>query len=565
MTGRRDRGRVPKGPMARVCSGSPLLQALRARGMAESLLAGCAAVAATLMLVGCGASPMARSQQGEPSDDSGAPEIVSGNRPDPEAGAADVPVGPARGPLQADGTADVVEGPTTPAEVAEPDESPRPPAAAPSEVRFDDIAGDPREREIIEGVRRGIIEGNGDGRFVPQGTVTRELYAAMIYSVLDVFGVDVAAVSPAGRSSDVEPTRWSARAIGVLNQLGIMGEVSLGRFDPAGPLTRAQAAVAVFGLVQHGLHLRQPSQSAPAIPEIVPRRSYTDLGSHWAAQRIVSVSGFCRADQGGDVGGPAFGPDRLSTRSHAIGVLVRALVCFETGRMPDWAKPLPEAPAEPVTDQQVLGLCETTDPSRRRALLHDLGNLPYGERPYDLAAWGRSHEACVLGLLPAALYSNLRTGVPASILIGQAIQETGWCRSLLARTGLNFHGQKAKFDRSYFRYWDGRTIQIDSSESPTGGGQVQRSTFMRFAHPDFGFYAVPERFLVPGLPYRSCMSRRADPVAFIQCVGQYWAVHRDYAAHVLDHRATFRAPSRPNLRLPLCDLKPDEWAVDSGF
>ena len=432
--------------------------------------------------------------------------------------------------------------------------------------RADDLAQDPRSQEIREGLRRGLVSLESPGRFAPQGLVSREHFAAMIYSILDVFGVDPKAIQPTAAFDDVAPSRWSSRAIGVLDRLGVMGAIAPGTFAPEDKLTRAQAAVAVWALVKHGLHLRSglPAQ-APDVPEIVPRRSYVDLDGHWAEDRIVALSGFCRAEQGGEVPGRRFGADRASTRSHATGVLVRAMVCFETGQLPEWAKGRPDPSKAPVPDEEVLALCEPATLARREELLNVLADLPLGERDVDPAALGRSHEACVLGLLPGALATNLRTGVPASILVSQAVQETGWCRSKLALEGVNFHGQKAKFDQSYFRYWNGASIEIESSESPSGGGSKVRSSFMRFSHPDFSFYSVPERFLIPGLPYRSCMGRRHDAVAFIRCIGPSWAVHRDYANLVLEHRSQFRASSRPNLRLAQCDLKPEEWAVDGGF
>lgn len=523
----------------------------------HGLLAGMAAVMASLV-VGCGSAQDLMFWRPHPSD---------GPRADTRSEVRSDPVQQQSGGQSGQDAAasgDTASSPSN--EVNQPSDGAGAAERARAQLKFDDLAGDPRETEIREGVRRGIVEATDATRFVPHGVVTREQFAAMLFSVLDVFGVDVGAEpTPSGPFSDVQPGRWSYRAIGVLDRLGIMGAVAEGRFEPSAALTRAQAGVAVWALVRHGLYLRHAGQGSPEIPAVVARRDYDDLANHWAQARLVELSGFCRAEQGGDISGRWFGPDRASTRSHATGVLVRALICFETGRMPPWARPLPEGGDDPATDAEVLDLCETSDPQARAQLLEALSRLPFGERSVEPATWGKSTEACVLGLLPGALYANLKTGVPASILVGQAIQETGWCRSKLAQQGLNYHGQKAKFEQSYFRYWDGATIVIDSSESPTGGGKIVRSTFMRFSHPDYSFYSVPERFLVPGLPYRACMAKRADAVAFIRCVGQSWAVHREYTELVLEHRANFRSSLRPKLRLATCDLKPDEWLVDSGF
>ena len=215
-----------------------------------------------------------------------------------------------------------------------------------------------------------------------------------------------------------------------------------------------------------------------------------------------------------------------------------------------------------------LQLCEGVSGDQRRMLLSELGKFGaqgFGKRALEPATLSGSPEKCVLGLLPAALYTNLRTGVPASILVSQAIQETGWCRSELAIKGRNMHGQKSKFSKSFFSFWPGDSLVILSTEDPSGEGNKIASRFMKFNHVDHSFYSVAERFLVPGLPYKACLSRRSNSAEFIKCVGQHWAVHTDYAQVVLQHRANFRSASRPNLRLNRCDLPVTDWSLHQKF
>lgn len=231
---------------------------------------------------------------------------------------------------------------------------------------------------------------------------------------------------------------------------------------------------------------------------------------------------------------------------------------------PRLAKPATPTQAKPGKETDVLALCETNDPKTRREILSSLEAFPFGQRNLD-SRIATSQELCVLELLPAAIFVNWRTGIPAGTLIGQAIQETGWCKSKLAIEGKNYHGQKVRGKPEQFTYWDGGSIAIDSSESPTGMGNIIRSSFMKFAHPDHSFYSVAERFLMPELPYRSCLPKRENTTSFMACIGKHWAVHTTYTEHVLQHRANFRSANRPKLRLDTCELGSTEWNLDSPF
>ncbi len=448
----------------------------------------------------------------------------------------------------------------------EPDASNPSPSSSPSPVHpFTDIAADPRRMEISEAFVRGLVTGRTPTRFEPEAELRREELAAIIYNALEDFQIDLPNVQdPKGASYlDVDSQRWSAAAIEALAKLGIMSGTGNGLFEPEQSVTRAQVVAATYGALQKA---RSRLSDKNPLPVVVPRYAYQDTAGHWAESRIAEMSGYCRADQGTEFDSVTFRPDDFSTRSHAAGALIRALLCFQTGKLPPWVLPgATPAPNKPIPAADVLRLCESTVASERRNALESLRRLNFGGRALNYAAMPKSHERCVLELLPAALYTNLKTGVPASILIGQAIQETGWCGSELALRGRNFHGQKAKYDVSNFSYWKGSTIDLYSSESPSGGGRMVKSRFMTFTHPDHSFYSVAERFKIPGLPYQSCMARRSDTVGFIRCVGRSWAVHSDYADLVLEHRAEFRAPSRPALRLGMCDLKVSEWALDPAF
>jgi flagellum-specific peptidoglycan hydrolase FlgJ len=420
---------------------------------------------------------------------------------------------------------------------------------------FSDVSGDERENEIVEAARLGFVSGFPDGSFQPRAAISREQMAAVLFNALSAFGLTAPASRRESPFSDVPVTVWSYRAVDILHQLGVVSGLPGGRFEPSSPVTRAQVAAMVHSLLKAA---RQKLGKNGALPIIVEKRSYADMSGHWAARSVSELSGYCHADTALESESSSFSPDDFASRSLATGSLVRAYICLKTGALPVWVSP-------EVGQPESLEICEPVARSRREVVLRQLTSAPFGRRPVRVEEWSENREACVLGLIPAALYVNLRTGVPASTLVGQAIQETGWCRSQLALEGLNFHGQKAKFPASSFRYWDGSFIWINSTESPTGEGNKQLSKFMAFQHPDHSFYSVAERFILPGLPYNACMNLRSDTEAFTNCIGKTWAVHSDYAQVVRRHVDSFRSSSRPNLRLRSCDLRPDEWRLDASF
>jgi hypothetical protein len=180
-----------------------------------------------------------------------------------------------------------------------------------------------------------------------------------------------------------------------------------GLFEPEQSVTRAQVVAATYGILQKA---RSRLGDRNPLPVVVPRYAYKDIVGHWAESRIAEMSGYCRADQGTELDAVTFRPDDFSTRSHAAGALIRALLCFQTGKLPVWVLPgATPAPDKPVPAADVLRLCESTVASERRSALESLRRLNFGGRALNYAAMPKSHERCVLELLPAALYTNLKT------------------------------------------------------------------------------------------------------------------------------------------------------------
>ena len=219
---------------------------------------------------------------------------------------------------------------------------------------------------------------------------------------------------------------------------------------------------------------------------------------------------------------------------------------------------LPPEQANVSAKQAALTVCNAPkESSERKTALQIISAYKLGTEKYDNATAIASPAACIDSIRLAAIYVNLVSGVPASTLIGQALQETGFCKSNLAQLARNFHGMKATVDKKYFTNWAGEHYTKASSESVTGEGNLVVSAFMKFTHPDFSFYSLAERLIIPEYPYLKCIPKRNNTVEFMNCVGASWAVHGEYAKAVLGFRTTYK--------LEQCELTKNEWQLNDKF
>ena len=107
------------------------------------------------------------------------------------------------------------------------------------EKSFSDLA-DHSGREAVEALaRRGIVNGKDDGSFDPEASLTRAEFTAMVVRALGL--------TPAAGNAfnDVAPEHWYASYVGTAYAYGIVNGTGGGAFDPAGTITRQEAAVMV--------------------------------------------------------------------------------------------------------------------------------------------------------------------------------------------------------------------------------------------------------------------------------------------------------------------------------
>ena len=113
------------------------------------------------------------------------------------------------------------------------------PAVTAPGTTFSDVKNHANKAAIEALASRGIINGMGQGTFVPNKTMTRAEFAAIVTRALGLAAKDTKVFS------DVPSSKWYAGYIGTANSSGIVNGVGNGKFNPEGTITRQEAAAMV--------------------------------------------------------------------------------------------------------------------------------------------------------------------------------------------------------------------------------------------------------------------------------------------------------------------------------
>ena len=113
------------------------------------------------------------------------------------------------------------------------------PAVTAPGTTFTDVKNHANQAAIEELASRGIINGMGKGTFMPNKTMTRAEFAAIVTRALGLAAKDTKAFT------DVPSGKWYAGFIGTTNSYGIVNGVGGGKFNPEGTITRQEAAAMV--------------------------------------------------------------------------------------------------------------------------------------------------------------------------------------------------------------------------------------------------------------------------------------------------------------------------------
>lgn len=144
-------------------------------------------------------------------------------------------------------------------------------------------------------------------------------------------------------------------------------------------------------------------------------------------------------------------------------------------------------------------------------------------------------------VVPAAIHTAEATGIPASITIAQAILESDWGRSQLAREARNFFGIKNV-------PWDEGYMEFPTVEYVAGRRTLVRAEFEDFTSVEACF-AAHARLLSQAARYRQAMEKTGDPFVFTSelaragystdpfYAGKLWSLVRRYDLGQYDAQA----------------------------
>lgn len=93
----------------------------------------------------------------------------------------------------------------------------------------------------------GVVNGAGEGKFNPNGNLTREQAAAMLSRLANVLGKPLSGQAPAfADNASISP--YAVEAVGQVQAVGIMGGVGNNTFAPGGSYTREQSIITIVRL-----------------------------------------------------------------------------------------------------------------------------------------------------------------------------------------------------------------------------------------------------------------------------------------------------------------------------
>ena len=153
------------------------------------------------------------------------------------------------------------------------------PAVTAPGTTFSDVKNHANKAAIEALASRGIINGMGQGTFMPNKTMTRAEFAAIVTRALGLAAKDTKAFT------DVPSSKWYAGYIGTANSSGIVNGVGSGKFNPDGTITRQEAAAMVARAAK--LCGLDPSMDAAATKDMLAQfGDYRSVAS-WAKEPIA--------------------------------------------------------------------------------------------------------------------------------------------------------------------------------------------------------------------------------------------------------------------------------------
>ncbi|GAA3161954.1 hypothetical protein GCM10010466_61200 [Planomonospora alba] len=238
----------------------------------------------------------------------------------------------------------------------------------------------------------------------------------------------------------------------------------------------------------------------------------------WVRGTVRTTGSWLRLDGGGYV------PDAYAVRSAPVDRCDLTLVAAAAGRLPGTpAQPAPATVPEPA-GAAVRAPAPVPEPAAGAAT----GSAP---------SWAAERAApagpaqFIRQVGPAARQSMLKTGVPASVTLAQAILESGWGKSTLAARDRNYFGIKC------FGGPAGRAAgcrDYPTTECGSGGCGKTTASFRTYRTAADSF-ADHGDFLVSNSRYRRAFAHTGDPDRFAREIAKAgYATDPAYPGKLID-------------------------------
>ncbi len=185
-----------------------------------------------------------------------------------------------------------------------------------AENGYADVSGDEWYAEAVAALReKGIMDGVGNGRFDPDGVLTRAQLATVLYRL-----ADRPAVAGEDGFTDTEPGKWYSDAVLWASQNGIVNGYGNGLFGTTDPTTQEQLAVMLW----------RSAGSYVLGSEYADTDGAENAASAWAfdAVRWARVDGLL-------TDAVAFEPTAAATRAKVADMVYRYLQLLERFSEPD--------------------------------------------------------------------------------------------------------------------------------------------------------------------------------------------------------------------------------------
>lgn len=141
-------------------------------------------------------------------------------------------------------------------------------------AEFYDISDDPAKEKIEYLEDMGVLKGDGNGMFMPEKTVTRAEFAAMVNRAMGYENAQEGSLF-----SDVSPSDWFFADVCTAAKMGIINGYPDGSFNPDGAVTHEQA-VKILVSVYENIYSLSPSGDMATLFD-----DYYDI-SDWARDYV---------------------------------------------------------------------------------------------------------------------------------------------------------------------------------------------------------------------------------------------------------------------------------------